>query len=327
MFLLTRRKRLRAGGTGTPADLSVEEGLSGGDGTPAHLSSPAPSRTASNMSPPTGGSKSQGRWRSAPEVEDLSGIIGTREQVLAAIQLQQWRQRQAGSGGKVAPTPAKGVGGPRWRSAPEVHELHEVIGTREQVLACIRIQRWRRRPGRLTPAQSWDAASDDHEVRELATAEARHASAEGAVTEDQLHELARGPSQHDRRHGLPAQREGEREGERGRRGSSEREGGNSEHEELGSGPSTPSTADAAQSMPTTPPMPARPDLSPGHTASGAAESYTATTIPCSHPTDSHPVERYHSDRCAESGKLRLLCACAACTAPQTAVRRESNNER
>jgi hypothetical protein len=219
------------------------------------------------------------------------------------------------------------VGGPRWRSAPEVHELHEVIGTREQVLACIRIQRWRRRPGRLTPAQSWDAASDDHEVRELATAEARHASAEGAVTEDQLHELARGPSQHDRRHGLPAQREGEREGERGRRGSSEREGGNSEHEELGSGPSTPSTADAAQSMPTTPPMPARPDLSPGHTASGAAESYTATTIPCSHPTDSHPVERYHSDRCAESGKLRLLCACAACTAPQTAVRRESNNER
>ena len=78
-------------------------------------------------------------------MEDLSGIIGTREQVLAAIQLQRWRRRQAGGGGKVAPTPAKGAGGARWQSAPEVQDLHEVIGTREQVLACIRIQRWRRR--------------------------------------------------------------------------------------------------------------------------------------------------------------------------------------
>ena len=79
-------------------------------------------------------------------MEDLGGIIGTREQVLAAIQLQQrWRRQAAGGGGKVAPTPAKGVGGARWRSAPEVQDLNEVIGTREQVLACICIQRWRRR--------------------------------------------------------------------------------------------------------------------------------------------------------------------------------------
>ena len=375
------------------------------------------------MSPPTGGSKSQGRWRSAPEVEDLGGIIGTREQVLAAIQLQQrWRRRQAGGGGgKVAPTPAKGVGGARWRSAPEVHDLDEVIGTREQVLACIRIQRWRRRPatpaaerrnpmtqaqlrswvrakvtelegfedqvvidsvcrrleevnldraafeshlhilmeGRAVPfsAQLWrfldgptgatpeqrrDTASDDHEVQGLA-AEARQATTEGAANEedqpheDQPQELARRPSQHDRRHSLPArQREGEREGERERRDSSEREGGgsseregggSSECEETSSGLSTPSTADAAQSTPTTPPMPAHPDLSPGHTASGPTESYTATTIPCSYPTGSRPTGSYHSDRCAGSGKLRLLCACAACTAPQAAVRRERNNER
>ena len=349
-------------------------------------------------------------------MEDLGGIIGTREQVLAAIQLQQrWRRRQVGGGGgKVAPTPAKGVGGARWRSAPEVQDLHEVIGTREQVLACIRIQRWRRRPatpdaerrnpmtqtqlrswvrakvtelegfedqvvidsvcrrleevqldraafeshlhilmeGRAvpfsaqlwrfldgptgaTPEQRWGAASDNHEVQGLA-AETRQATTEGAAAEedqpheDQPQELARRPSQHDRRHSLPArEREGEREGERERRGSSEREGGgSSECEETSSGLSTPSTADAAQSTPTTPPpMPARPDLSPGHTASGPTESYTATTVPCSHPTESHPTESYHSDRCAGSGKLRLLCACAACTAPQAAVRRERNNER
>ena len=294
MFLLPRREQLRAGGNGTP---------------------PVPS-----MSPPTGGSKSRGRWRSAPEVEDLGGIIGTREQVLAAIQLQRWRRRQAGGGGKVAPTPAKGAGGARWQSAPEVQDLHEVIGTREQVLACIRIQRWRRL-GRPTIAQSWDAASDDHEVHGLA-AEARQATTEGAANEDRLHAFARRPSQHDRRHGLPAQREWERGGERASHCSSEREGGSSEREETGSGLSTPSTADAAQSTPTTPPVPARLDLSPGHTASGATESYTATTIPSSHPTES-----YHSDRCAESGKLRLLCACVACTAPQMAVRRERNNER
>ena len=248
-------------------------------GTPAHLSTPArTSRASTDISPPTGGSKSRGRWRSAPEVEDLSGIIGTREQVLAAIQLQ----------------------------------------------------RWRRRLGCPTHAQSWDAASDDHEVHGLA-AEAWQATAEGTTNEDQLHDPARGPSQHERRHGLPTQREAEGEGERGqaeREGSSrERECGSSECEEMGSGLSTPSTADAAQSTPTTPPMRSRPDhaLSPACTAGGATES--CTIIPSAHPTDSHPSASYHSERCAESGKLHSLCACAACAAPQAAARREHNNER
>ena len=261
MFRLPRRK-LRAGG---------------GKSTPAHLSTPVrTSRTSTDKSPPMGGSKSQGRWRSAPEVEDLGGIIGTREQVLAAIQLQRWRRR-----------------------CP-------------------------------THAQSWDAASDDHEVHGLA-AEVWQATAEGTTNEDQLHDPARAPSQHERRHGLPTQREAEGEGERGqaaREGSSrERECGSSECDEMGSGLSTPSTADAAQSTPTTPPMPSRPDhaLSPACAAGGAIES--CTIIPSPHPTDSHPSASYHSERCAESGKLHSLCACAACAAPQAAARRERNNER
>jgi hypothetical protein len=261
MLRLPRRK-LRAGGCkGTPAQ---------------HPSTPTrSSRTSADISPPMGGSKSRGRWRSAPEVEDLGGIIGTREQVLAAIQLQ----------------------------------------------------RWRRRPGCPRHAQSWDAASDDHEVHGLA-AEAWQATAEGTTNEDQLHDPARGQSQHERRQGLPTQREAEGEGERvpEREGSSrELECGSSECDEMGSGLSTPSTADAAQSTPTTPPMRSRPDLSPACTAGGAAESYTM--IPSPHPTDSHPTASYHSERCAESGKLRSLCACAACTAPQAAARREHNNQR
>ena len=121
-------------------------------------------------------------------MEDLGGIIGTREQVLAAILLQRWRRRQARGGGKVAPTPAKGAGGARWQSALEVQDLHEVIGTREQVLACIRIQQWRRL-GHPTPAQIWDAASDDHEVHGLA-AEARQATMEGAANEQKPRAVA-----------------------------------------------------------------------------------------------------------------------------------------
>ena len=67
------------------------------------------------------------------------GLLNSLETPLGAL------AGQAGDGGKGAPARARRVGGARWRSAPEVHDLHEVIGTREQVLACIRIQRWRRR--------------------------------------------------------------------------------------------------------------------------------------------------------------------------------------
>ena len=246
-----RRSQLRAGG--------------GSTATPADPSPSALSRAASPISPPAGGSTSQGRWRSAPEVEDLGGIVGTREQVLAAIRLQRWRRWQAG-GGKVAPPSAKELGGARWRSAPEVQDLCEVLGTREQVLACIQIQRWRRRPSRPTSA----------ERRDVGELKVQHATAEDAAFEEQPRE---------RKETSP---------------------------EL-STPSQAALARSAQSSPTTAQQRARPEPSLVHTR---------------HAHTSHAQrESYHSDRCAESGKLRELCACAACATPQAAARRERDNTR
>ena len=192
----------------------------------------------------------QGKWRSAPDLDEIHDIIGTRDQVLAAIRIQKWRlqvtrsHRAASSAclhidipctdpaagpsshheqigaacvvslrvsaggfcavsvqvtserkrmaaltpvaegttgtpdttsaaemvpeivagvpdasdgtvvGPAAAAPSSSAAGPEgagrgtYRSAPEVAELlrsHEVVGTREQVLAAITIQRWRRR--------------------------------------------------------------------------------------------------------------------------------------------------------------------------------------
>ncbi|KAL1521781.1 hypothetical protein AB1Y20_021434 [Prymnesium parvum] len=134
---------------------------------------PAAPHDSTPAGAPSGASR-RSPWVSAPELDQLDDFLGTRQHILAALHLQRVgrgllaRKRKAllVAHARGAPPEPHSVGPQReigtsapapspWASAPELADLAGVvIGTREQVLACIRIQAsargWRQRR-RLRP--------------------------------------------------------------------------------------------------------------------------------------------------------------------------------
>ena len=96
-------------------------------------------------------------FRSAPELPELRELIGTRAEVLACMRLQSaaraasWRRRRLAAAIVLQYIARAYLGRKRAAAAARAEAISEVIGTREEVLACLRLQsavrtrEWRRR--------------------------------------------------------------------------------------------------------------------------------------------------------------------------------------